>query len=285
VAGAGQLNSPHALMPPGGNLVRRVCSAVVLVPLAIVMAYLGGWPFAVFWGTAAIIIFWEWSSLMIEGDRQSMVMTGGASLALALALVHIGQFMAMLIVLATGALGVAALAPAGRRIWLATGLPYAGALGAAPIVLRSDGDNGFLAMIFLFAVVWGTDTVAFFVGRAIGGPKLMPAVSPNKTWSGALAGTVAAAVAALLVAKSVALTGIFAILVLAVILSLFAQGGDLFESFVKRRFGAKDSGRLIPGHGGLMDRLDGFVAAGFVAALVGVLRGGFESPARGLLEW
>ncbi len=152
-------------------------------------------------------------------------------------------------------------------------------------MLRSDGGDGFLAVIFLFAVVWATDIVAYFVGRAIGGPKLMPNVSPKKTWSGALGGTLAAIVVAVAVAKAAGLTGLFAVAMLAVVLSVFAQAGDLFESFLKRRFGAKDSSHLIPGHGGLMDRLDGFVSASVVAALIGLARGGFEAPGRGLLVW
>jgi phosphatidate cytidylyltransferase len=137
----------------------------------------------------------------------------------------------------------------------------------------------------LFAIVWGTDTIAYFLGRAIGGAKLMPQVSPKKTWTGALAGTAAAIVAGLIVARAASLTGTFAIAMLATVLSVFAQGGDLLESFLKRRFGTKDSSRLIPGHGGLMDRLDGFVAAGIIAVLIGVARGGFEAPGRGLLVW
>jgi phosphatidate cytidylyltransferase len=140
-------------------------------------------------------------------------------------------------------------------------------------------------MMFLFAIVWSTDIVAYFVGRALGGPKLMPRVSPKKTWSGAIGGTVAAIVVAVAIAKAAALTGLFAIAMLAVVLSVFAQGGDLFESFLKRRFDAKDSSHLIPGHGGLMDRLDGFVTASVVAALIGLARGGFEAPGRGLLVW
>jgi phosphatidate cytidylyltransferase len=169
-------------------------------------------------------------------------------------------------------------------MWIAGAIPYAGALGLAPIVLRSDEQDGFLAVIFLFAVVWTTDIVAYFAGRAAGGPKLMPLVSPNKTWSGALAGTLAAVVVAVIFAETAGLAA-FALAMLAVILSICAQAGDLFESFLKRRFGAKDSSHLIPGHGGLMDRLDGFVTAGVVATLIGLARGGFEAPGRGLLVW
>ena len=275
----------RALESCGGELALRVCSALVLVPLALGAAYLGGWPFAFLWGLAAMVVLWEWNSLVAGSDQRIVLTTGGASLALAIALVLTGHLLAAVIVLAISTLGVASLAPAKRRTWIAAGVPYAGALGVAPIVLRSDNGEGFLAIIFLFAVVWTTDIAAYFSGRAIGGPKLMPRVSPNKTWSGAIGGTLAAVVVALALAKVTALTGLFAIAMLAVILSICAQGGDLFESFLKRRFGAKDSGHLIPGHGGLMDRLDGFVTASVVAALIGLLRGGFEAPGRGLLVW
>ena len=269
----------------GVELVLRVCSARVRGPFAMGTAYLGGWPFAVFWGLAAMGVLWEWISLVARSDHRTVLMTGGASLALAVALVATGHLLAAVIVLAISTLGVAALAPAKWRTWIAAGVPYAGALGVAPVVLRSDSEDGFLAVIFLFAIVWTTDVVAYFSGRAIGGPKLMAQVSPKKTWSGAIGGTLAAVVVAFVLAKVMALSGLFAIAMLAVVLSICAQGGDLFESFLKRRFGAKDSGHLIPGHGGLMDRLDGFITASVVAALIGLLRGGFEAPGRGLLVW
>jgi phosphatidate cytidylyltransferase len=285
VAGADPAQQQRAFGSRGNELVLRVLSALVLVPLAIAAAYVGGWPFAVFWGAAALVVLWEWTSLVTGGERRSVLLAGAASVLLALALVVGGYRLAAVIVLAMGMLATAALAPAEKRIWIAAGVPYAGSLGVAPLVLRSDGEAGFLAMVFLFAVVWATDIVAYFVGRAIGGPKLMPQVSPKKTWSGALGGTAAAVLAALAMAKAVELTGWFAIAMLAVVLSVVAQGGDLFESFLKRRFGAKDSSHLIPGHGGLMDRLDGFVTASVVAALIGLARGGFEAPGHGLLVW
>lgn len=282
---AGTDHPLRAVGSRGGELALRVCSALVLVPIAIGTAYLGGWPFAVFWGLAAMGVLWEWISLVARSDHRTVLMTGGASLALAVALVATGHLLAAVIVLAISTLGVAALAPAKWRTWIAAGVPYAGALGVAPVVLRSDSEDGFLAVIFLFAIVWTTDVVAYFSGRAIGGPKLMAQVSPKKTWSGAIGGTLAAVIVAFVLAKMMALSGLFAIAMLAVVLSICAQGGDLFESFLKRRFGAKDSGHLIPGHGGLMDRLDGFITASVVAALVGLLRGGFEAPGRGLLGW
>lgn len=268
-----------------GELALRIFSALLLIPLALAAAYAGGWPFALFWGAAAIGVLWEWIALMSGTDRTSLLFAGAAALALALVLAVAGFDLAAVIVLAMGALGAAALAPGERQRWVAGGVPYAGCLVIAPIVLRSDAEYGFLAIIFLFAVVWTTDIAAYFVGRAVGGPKLVAEVSPNKTWSGAIAGLLAAIVAAIAVAKFAALAQWFAIAMLAVVLSVFAQAGDVFESFLKRRFGAKDSSRLIPGHGGLMDRLDGFVAASVVAAVVGLSRGGFAAPGRGLLLW
>jgi phosphatidate cytidylyltransferase len=269
----------------GSELALRVCSALVLVPLAIGTAYLGGWPFAVFWGAAAIGVLWEWSLMVARNEQLAVLLAGGASLALAVVLVATGHVLPALIVVAMGALGAASLTLAERRMWVAGAIPYAGALAIAPIVLRSDGEQGFLAILFLFAIVWTADIAAYFVGRALGGPKLVPRVSPNKTWAGAIGGLLASVVAAIVVAKMAALTSFFALAMLAIVLSVLAQAGDLFESFLKRRFNAKDSSHLIPGHGGLMDRLDGFVTATVVAAIIGLARGGFEAPGRGLLVW
>jgi phosphatidate cytidylyltransferase len=171
-----------------------------------------------------------------------------------------------------------------RRLWLAAGALCAAITVVAPLTLRADVAYGFLAILLLFAIVWMTDVMGYVVGRAVGGRKLWPAISPNKTWSGAIGGVVGALVAGLGVAAwgTIALVPIA---ILAMILSMVAQGGDLLESALKRRFGAKDTSDLIPGHGGVMDRLDGFIAAALVAAVIGVLRGGPDAAARGLLVW
>lgn len=269
----------------GRELLLRVCSAVVLAPLALTAAYIGGWPFALFWALAAVGVFWEWVSLMIESRARALLVTGIGSVALTAALAQAGHVRAAVALLATGAFALIGLAPNGRRLWLAAGLLYAGSLAVAPIVLRSDLELGFLTIILLFAIVWSTDITAYFLGRAIGGPKLMRSVSPHKTWSGALSGAGAAIVSALVVAAVGGLTDTFQVAMLACVLSVSAQAGDLLESALKRTFGAKDSSSLIPGHGGLMDRLDGFVVASFVAAVIGAARGGVEAPGRGLLVW
>jgi phosphatidate cytidylyltransferase len=278
----------------GGELVLRVVSALVLAPLAVGVAYLGSWAFIAFWGVAALIVLWEWTSLVAGNERRAILMAGGAAVLLAALLagftstpddVHEARLLAAATVLVMGMLAVAALAPRDRRAWLSAGIPYAGCMGLAPIVLRSDAQYGFTALVFLFAVVWGTDILAYFVGRAIGGPKLAPRVSPKKTWSGAVGGIAAAIAAAAAVALAAGLPSMVALAILAIVLSIVAQAGDLFESALKRKFGAKDSSQLIPGHGGLMDRLDGFVTAALVAAVIGLAHGGVSAPARGLLVW
>jgi phosphatidate cytidylyltransferase len=219
------------------NLTLRIASAAVLAPIAIGAAYLGGWPFAIFWTVAAGAVLWEWQKL-VSGP-----------------------------------------------IWIVAGFGYAGVLLAAPVILRHDPALGLLAIILLFAIVWTTDVLGYFAGRAIGGPKLMPAVSPKKTWSGAIAGALGAMIVAVLVARLFGTFNGVAIAGIALLLSIFSQAGDLLESWIKRQFGAKDSSHLIPGHGGVMDRLDGFWAAALIACLIGLLRGGFDGATRGLLVW
>jgi phosphatidate cytidylyltransferase len=266
------------------ELALRVASALLLTPLALGAAYIGGAPFEIFWGLAAVGIFWEWTWLVVPGRRVWVLTAGAAALIISLLLGGYGRWAAALWVIVLAAAAIAAIAPS-HRAWAAAGVPYAGAIGIAPNLLRSDVEYGLLAILFLFAIVWATDSAAYFLGRWIGGPKLMPRLSPGKTWSGAVGGLIAAVLAAIAAAGIAGLSGVLALAGIAAALSAFAQVGDLFESFLKRRFGAKDSSRLIPGHGGLMDRLDGFVAAAAVAALIGILRGGIEAPARGLLAW
>jgi phosphatidate cytidylyltransferase len=277
---------PPGHTPPGaaGNeLWRRVASAMVLAPLAIVSAYVGGVAFTAFWGLAAIGVTWEWFGL-VSGSRPllpiSVLTLGGAAV-----LFTVDGALAAIAWLAVGAVVGAAAARRGRRGWTLAAIGSAGAVLAAPVMLRADAQWGFWAVILLFAVVWTTDVAAYFVGRRVGGPRLWPAVSPKKTWSGALAGMVAAVVAGLVVAKIAGLGELPLIAALCGGLSIVGQAGDLLESAVKRRFGTKDTSRLIPGHGGLMDRLDGFVAAAVAGTLIGLLRGGADAPARGLLLW
>jgi phosphatidate cytidylyltransferase len=171
-----------------------------------------------------------------------------------------------------------------RRHWNGAGFAYAAAAELASVVVRLDQSYGFVALILILLVVWATDIGGYFAGRGIGGPKLWPRVSPKKTWAGAIGGFAASlVVAAGFAALGFGKTG--PMLLLGAALSSASQLGDLFESAVKRRFGVKDSSHLIPGHGGLLDRLDGYVAAVVVAAIFGFLRCGADGVGRGLMVW
>jgi phosphatidate cytidylyltransferase len=263
----------------------RVASALVLAPLAVGTAWLGGAWFVAFWTVAAIGVLWEWTRLVVGANGWSVVLAAGAVIAGAAWQLAVGRPEAAIAVLAVAPFLAAGLGPAGKRIWVAGGCAYAGAVLAAPALLREDVQLGLVALLFLFAVVWMTDIFAYLVGRVVGGRRLWPSVSPNKTWSGAVGGVAAAMVAGTIVAMSAGLTNLPALGIVSLGLSVAAQVGDFSESALKRRFGAKDASRLIPGHGGLMDRLDGFLAAAVVGTVLGVLRGGLHAPAQGLLVW
>jgi phosphatidate cytidylyltransferase len=283
---------PASNIPPGlsflagrSNLLLRVLSSLVLAPLAVAAAWTGGLTFLIFWAAAALLVLWEWDTLVCERDRNSVLLTGAAALVAAATLLAFGRTGIAIALIVLGLFGVAALASRVRRRWCAAGLAYAATLMIAPVLLRNDPVLGFVVLVFLFVVVWATDIAAYVVGRVLGGPKLMPAVSPNKTWSGAIGGALASMIGGMVVAHLSGFGNLVAPAVLALLLSIVSQSGDLLESAIKRRFGAKDTSALIPGHGGLMDRLDGFVAAALAGALIGLWHGGFDAPARGLMVW
>jgi phosphatidate cytidylyltransferase len=278
------------------NLTRRVVSACVLIPLALGATYLGGWAFTVTCFIAAAAVLWEWASLKGQRPNPGLIVCGLSALVLAAGLAGQGEDQPAIAVIMVGAILAAAVpllpwspATALSSGWSASGMIYAGIVLLCPVFLRNDPQFGLQALVFLFAIVWATDILAYFVGRAVGGPLLWPRLSPNKTWAGAVGGALGGVAAGIAVAYAsggprAAVAG-----VLALILSIVAQAGDLFESAVKRRFGVKDASNLIPGHGGMMDRLDGFLVAALAAVLIGILRQGIAqglaSPARGLLAW
>ena len=265
------------------NLTMRIVAAAVLIPLAVAIAYAGGWLWAALVTLAAIGLFVEWLAIVGLAGATRVTVPGVAALAVAGLCFAIGRFDVALMALAVGFVAVVAIAPE-RRSWVAAGFLYAAAAEIASVLVRLDPVKGFAALMFVLLIVWVTDSGGYFAGRGIGGPKLWPRVSPKKTWAGAAGGFVASlAVACGFAAFDLGRIG--PLLMLSGALSVVSQLGDLFESAVKRRFDVKDSSHIIPGHGGLMDRLDGFVAAVVVAALFGFLRGGADGVGRGLMVW
>lgn len=263
------------------DLRKRALSAVLLLPAALLCIWLGAEAWTALVAAAAAVLAWEWvrlcgfSTRRLPGSAVPLAVLGAGTLAVA------DAYALALPLLLTGAGATWRLAGSWRAAprraapaaWLAFGVVYVGAAGIALIHLRGDVGAGRGNVLFLFLVVWASDVGAYLAGRSLGGPKLAPAISPNKTWSGAAGGlrsTVAAGGAAAYVMDPGA-SG--RAMLVAVVLGLLAQVGDLFESWIKRRFHVKDSSSLIPGHGGLLDRMDGVLAAAPAAALLGTLLG------------
>lgn len=268
--------------PAPSNLVMRVLAALVLAPLAVAIAYAGGWLWALLVTLVSIGLFVEW--LMVVGAG-SAALTGAGTVVIAMMGASVA-FGALKTSVVTGLIGgaIVTLIARGKFLWAASGFAYAAAALLASILVRKDLVNGFSALMFVLLVVWATDIGGYFAGRSIGGPKLWPRVSPKKTWAGALGGFAASlAVAAGFVACGIG--KLVPLLLVGAVLSVVSQLGDLFESAVKRRFGVKDSSHLIPGHGGLMDRLDGFVAAILAAWMIGYFRHDVHSAGSGLMVW
>ncbi len=269
------------------DLAPRLVSAIVLAGAALATLWKGGDFFVVFWLLAALAVQWEWQSL-IDAPRPTARLALGWALTIVLAFA--ARHRAFDISGSTLIIGIVALgwlAGPGKRAWGAFGIVYAGALVMSVIALRLSL-NGFEAIIWLFAVVWGTDVGAYFGGRLIGGPKLWPSVSPSKTWAGFLVGVSCGAMAGLLALAAVGGLAVGSwpgVVAMGFACAIISQCGDLFESGIKRHFRAKDSGSLIPGHGGFMDRLDGFIAAAVFAAVVGTARVGPLEVAIGVLRW
>jgi len=273
---------------PRSNLQMRVLSAIVLAVIVFCATWLGGIAFRIFAVAMGLAIFHEWLGMTLRRDDVVLRRTGWILMLAVAVVVLIGvpaspagwMFgSAMVAVLLGGAAGLAAR----RGVSLGGGIAYASLPMASLALLRGADLPGMIAIAFLLATVWATDICAYFAGRRIGGPKLAPRISPNKTWSGAIGGAVAAVAAG---------AGIFlllghpapawAALVLALVLSVVAQAGDLLESGVKRHFGVKDSGGMIPGHGGVMDRFDGLVTAAAMLYMIGAVAGSANLPSASL---
>ena len=245
------------------DLATRAASGAAMIVVAVAALWIGGMAFWLLATAAALLMLAEWAGLM----RAPRLRIGLALAALAFGLViaspavdGVGEH--ALALLAALAIAVAAI---GRSARLGAGLVYAGLPTFGLLFLR-DQPHGIALTLWTLAIVWATDIGAYFSGRAIGGPKLAPTLSPNKTWAGLGGGMAAALIVGAVLALAFDLPR--PLIVLGAPMAVLAQIGDLFESWLKRRAGVKDSGRLLPGHGGALDRLDGVVP---VATLVGLL--------------
>ncbi len=257
------MNEPAAPAPkPTGELQTRVIVGGLLITAAVAAVYFGG---ALLWLLVVLMalgIMSEWAGLTGRDENRKLGMY-----ALSVPLAIMSPWAAGASFLAVGLIMGAAMfiSVFDRSLKLAAGAFYAGLPALAIIYLR-DIDNGMLIVIWTLALVWATDIGAYFSGRAIGGPKLAPQFSPNKTWAGLIGGVILTALFSFALHAYWALP--FDLVLLSIPLAVLAQLGDLFESWLKRKAGAKDSGNIFPGHGGVMDRLDGLIPVAPVVAII-----------------
>lgn len=265
------------------GLGTRVAASAALVPVVVGGAWLGGIWFSGLLAAIGIVMAWEWCAMVYPRNRWQFALHAVAVIAAAFLSVPL----ALLAIVACWLGSGMAVLRAGRfgRSWRWVGVPYIALPILALAVLRMDVAFGLVAVLWLFVAVWTADVGAYFAGRLIGGPRLAPNISPNKTWAG-LGGAVAGAgLAAALVGYLAELPALTVIVALGAITGVIEQLGDLFESAAKRSFGVKDSGTLIPGHGGVLDRVDGLAFAAIAAVALGLWRGGLDHAASGFLAW
>lgn len=265
----------------------RSFSAAILVPAVLLDVWLGGVWFKLFAALVAILMAYEWTVIAHERSSAQFALHAAAGLCGAFLPADIGPAGAIIGVLVLAAFSILILGFQGRsrNPWTMLGVLYVGFSSTALVQIRGDGEFGVYALVWILVIVWAADSFAYFFGRTLGGPKLAPVVSPNKTWAGLLGAMAGAAVASMVFCAVTEIGSIVFMALFAGGLAIVEQGGDLFKSAFKRHYGVKDTGRLIPGHGGVIDRVDGLVAVAMISALIGVLRAGPEATGRGLLVW
>jgi phosphatidate cytidylyltransferase len=237
-----------------------------MTAVALALTIAGGWWFALLVLAAGIVMCWEWGHLVrpASDDASWLVQAGIVAAAIIATAAGYAALAGMIVIVAAVVL---AIVDRDNRL-AALGIVYVGLPTCGLIWLRSDAEWGLTAVMFLFIAVWGTDICAFIAGRSIGGPRLAPRISPGKTWSGLAGGVLGAVCLCLIFAFMLESAPILRLGLLGGMIALLSQAGDLAESALKRRSGKKDASHLIPGHGGLLDRVDGLIfAATFAVAL------------------
>lgn len=259
------------------GLATRALSAVVLAVPVLAIVYFGSPLFSLMIIVAAGIMATEWYGMCAAGRWRVAGLVMAGSVMAAVAAMGLAEPVIALVLLGVGSVSVLALCKGDK--WLSAGVLYIGLPTVALIALRDDPEAGRQTVFWLLGVVWASDIGAYFTGRAIGGPKLAPRISPGKTWAGFWGGVVCAGVVGGAVAAVIGLTALWPLALISCVLGGIAQGGDLLESWIKRRFGVKDSGNLIPGHGGLLDRVDALIAVIVLTAMISTLTKG------SILQW
>jgi phosphatidate cytidylyltransferase len=252
-------------------LKTRIISAVLMAPVALAAAWWGGWAFAALAALAAAVMGWEWQRIVTGGRYDTAGVAASVAAAAACLLAVVAPLPALGLVAAGAALAV--LLERDRRGWMLAGALYAGWPAVALVWLRGDAAAGRAVLFWVLLAVWATDIGAYAAGRLIGGPLLAPRVSPKKTWAGLLGGMASAAAVGLFAGPALGAVSPYGLAAGGALLAVIAQAGDLLESWVKRRWGVKDASNVIPGHGGVMDRVDGLLAAALAVAMVTLATG------------
>lgn len=249
------------------GLKPRVISALVMTPIAVAAVWFGSPYFEFLVLLFSIGMMWEWTRMCVPGHVNSISIVAGVALAVAMLLLTTGEYPFVLLSVFVSA-ATAALRPGKDRFLAAFGIVYISCAALAAQWLRSMHGDGLLLIMWLFFLVWATDTGAYAFGKAIGGPKLAPRFSPKKTWAGLIGGMLCAMVIGGLITYFSSNQIPASIVLASAVLAIVAQVGDLGESALKRHFKVKDSSHLIPGHGGLLDRADGMLSVFPVAFVI-----------------
>jgi phosphatidate cytidylyltransferase len=251
----------------------RTISSATLIPVVLLDVWLGDIWFHLLVALLTVMMAYEWCNVVHDRSSAQFALHAAGALCgafLVLALDWPGTLL-VLAVISLASIAFTVLQKRKLCVWVLLGVPYVGLPAMAFVILRGQTHAGMLTIMWLFVVVWAADICAYFAGRLIGGPKLAPRISPKKTWAG-LWGAVAGGLAAGFgMGYWVGSTHMIVLVVLGGLLAIVEQLGDLFESALKRHYGVKDSGRLIPGHGGILDRVDGLVAATLFLAVIALV--------------